>query len=603
MIRTKEELYSDVPEFIKSSGASSSTKSTGASLRKMFVNIIDSMSMSVSSFPIGAIVMWSGSISSIPTGWRLCNGVNGAPNLMDKFIMGAGNNYSVLQTGGESSHSHSTTLGATNLSIGQMPKHRFFTINTSPPVPGKQPVSSNPANSVSMEGIGTATFPGTQNYGLAGATMEPTRGVTNELGNDETHTHSISLQPASNIPPFMALAFIQKVEDAEVEVTDDLTPPTPPNPVVVIPTATGFKLTWGESFDFYGIERYRIYFNGVTTSSVLSSSERQFIINVNKVVGFNYTFAVQAVDNSGNTAMSNEVSYVQPEAVSLITDLSIPGRSKNLLNLKWKLSPDQNVASVEVNRSTSLNGIYYPIANVTISDPDPSVSNFYSYIDMGLTPVTTYFYRLRARGTNGNYGEFSAKVYATTKPNPVETEPEEPETTTTTTTINPNCPVEGTEITLANGDAIKVDDIVAGQELKSAKIDTFIDSQNSEVFSWSNSKLRVRPAVATVLACTKETSYLVISLNNDLVEFSDSHTHLIRRNGYWKFVQAKDVIVGDFLHSENGHIEVTKVERKEYPRVVYRLVLSNPFHLFYANGVLTHNPVNPDQDSKIIPGV
>ena len=36
--------------------------------------------------PSGIIVMWSG--SSVPTGWTLCNGNNGAPNLIDKFIMG-----------------------------------------------------------------------------------------------------------------------------------------------------------------------------------------------------------------------------------------------------------------------------------------------------------------------------------------------------------------------------------------------------------------------------------------------------------------------------------------------------------------------------------
>lgn len=48
--------------------------------------------------PVGGIILWSGSIASIPTGWALCNGSNGTPNLTDKFIIGAGNSYNVGNT-------------------------------------------------------------------------------------------------------------------------------------------------------------------------------------------------------------------------------------------------------------------------------------------------------------------------------------------------------------------------------------------------------------------------------------------------------------------------------------------------------------------------
>lgn len=39
--------------------------------------------------PVGGIIMWSGSIASIPTGWVLCNGSNGTPDLRNRFIVGA----------------------------------------------------------------------------------------------------------------------------------------------------------------------------------------------------------------------------------------------------------------------------------------------------------------------------------------------------------------------------------------------------------------------------------------------------------------------------------------------------------------------------------
>jgi hypothetical protein len=39
--------------------------------------------------PSGVIVMWSGTIATIPTGWLLCDGTSGTPNLVDRFIVGA----------------------------------------------------------------------------------------------------------------------------------------------------------------------------------------------------------------------------------------------------------------------------------------------------------------------------------------------------------------------------------------------------------------------------------------------------------------------------------------------------------------------------------
>lgn len=71
-------------------------------------------------FPIGGIIMWSGSINSIPSKWALCNGqiTNGftTPDLRNKFIIGAGDTYTVASTGGSKdailvSHQHTGTTG------------------------------------------------------------------------------------------------------------------------------------------------------------------------------------------------------------------------------------------------------------------------------------------------------------------------------------------------------------------------------------------------------------------------------------------------------------------------------------------------------------
>lgn len=64
--------------------------------------------------PSGIITIWSGAISNIPSGWVLCDGNNGTPNLQDRFVVGAGSTYTVDSTGGAST---------VTLTTSEMPSH------------------------------------------------------------------------------------------------------------------------------------------------------------------------------------------------------------------------------------------------------------------------------------------------------------------------------------------------------------------------------------------------------------------------------------------------------------------------------------------------
>ena len=37
-------------------------------------------------FPSGGIIMWSGTLANIPSGWFLCDGANGTPDLRSKMV-------------------------------------------------------------------------------------------------------------------------------------------------------------------------------------------------------------------------------------------------------------------------------------------------------------------------------------------------------------------------------------------------------------------------------------------------------------------------------------------------------------------------------------
>lgn len=68
--------------------------------------------------PTGAIIMWSGSIATIPTGWALCDGEGGRPNLLDKFVKGVPNAGTDPGSAGGSEETEDHTL-----TEAEMPAH------------------------------------------------------------------------------------------------------------------------------------------------------------------------------------------------------------------------------------------------------------------------------------------------------------------------------------------------------------------------------------------------------------------------------------------------------------------------------------------------
>lgn len=63
----------------------------------------------------GMIVIWADSIVSIPSGFALCDGNNGTPDMRNLFPIGAGDTYNPDDQGGTPTHNHTfTTDGHTH---------------------------------------------------------------------------------------------------------------------------------------------------------------------------------------------------------------------------------------------------------------------------------------------------------------------------------------------------------------------------------------------------------------------------------------------------------------------------------------------------------
>lgn len=165
----------------------------------------------------GVIVMWSGSADNIPEGWALCDGTNGTPDLRDRFIVGAGREYAVGDTGGAKE---------VTLTTAQMPKHSH-TGSTNSAGSHTHTGTTNTAGAHShsytrysyVDRVSQITLTAnaligtrTENTSSAGAHSH-----TLNIDSAGDHTHTVTTneagggQPHENRPPYYALCFIMRV--------------------------------------------------------------------------------------------------------------------------------------------------------------------------------------------------------------------------------------------------------------------------------------------------------------------------------------------------------------------------------------------------------
>ena len=164
--------------------------------------------------PKGMIMLWSGAHISIPGGWVICNGSNGTPNLQDRFVVGAGNTYSVNSIGGNND---------IRLTVDQLPAHSNAMDSSGwhdhhvndPEHSHGESTTANP-NDCKDSGIYRRTHVQDSNHMCrypTGSTTYPSRtGIT--INGNGSHTHGIwntGSGHSINIRPlYYALCYIMK---------------------------------------------------------------------------------------------------------------------------------------------------------------------------------------------------------------------------------------------------------------------------------------------------------------------------------------------------------------------------------------------------------
>ena len=150
-----------------------------------------------SGVPIGGIIIWAGSLGSIPTGWSLCDGAGGTPDLSACFLMG-------VDTDGLDDEDDVGDTGGC--------RWHGMTENNHP---NHQDHKHTNANEATVQTIGAAFTknPATSVQKTTGLNAMELRhgGIVNSWPAQSPTAEEHAYADTDNRPPYYAVAFIQRI--------------------------------------------------------------------------------------------------------------------------------------------------------------------------------------------------------------------------------------------------------------------------------------------------------------------------------------------------------------------------------------------------------
>ena len=189
--------------------------------------------------------------------------------------------------------------------------------------------------------------------------------------------------------------------------TADTTPPSVPSGVSASAVSpTQIALTWNASTDSnLAVFPYRIYRNGTLIRATRATSYSDSGLSA----GTQYCYTIVAYDNAGNSSSASAPACVTTLSAAVIvnapSNLAASAVAADKINLSWQDNAN-NEAGFAIERYQLSTG-WIQITTVG--------ANTTSFSDVGLSPSTSYSYRVYAFN-DPNYSPVSASASATTLP-------------------------------------------------------------------------------------------------------------------------------------------------------------------------------------------
>lgn len=139
--------------------------------------------------PIGTIIAWEN--AAIPSGWAVCDGQDGRPNLIGKFVRGASSDGQVRVTGGAEDHSH------TNPGTAKRATHNHG---------GSKSLSIGSGSGSTSGTVGSGDNSATPGHGHGSGSADIS------ISDAGAHSHTVpDTSTVGHIPPYITRVFIQRV--------------------------------------------------------------------------------------------------------------------------------------------------------------------------------------------------------------------------------------------------------------------------------------------------------------------------------------------------------------------------------------------------------
>ncbi|TPG42000.1 fibronectin type III domain-containing protein [Flavobacterium pectinovorum] len=354
----------------------------------------------------------------------------------------------------------------------------------------------------------------------------------------------------------------------------ETTPPTKPTLSFSNVGNSTLRLNWTAASDESGVTKYLVYKNGNYLGETAGNVVTYYVSSL--TAGTQYNFYVIARDAAGNLSPrsdNGDVTTTSIIAPTIPQNIQANSEGQGQILVEWEPSTDDNGSvQYELYRKTA-GGTYIAF----MMNPDSF------YLDSGLSPNTTYYYKVQALDAQLNPSGFNGEAHATTDP-------------ATGGGGGGGCFDVESLVTMASGQSKKLKNIEIGDKLQGFSFPNEIDESDGDYMVWNGKLNEAAKAEVTVVGkkASLQPNYFEIKTAETTIKATGQHPLLVSEDGEnVKWVCTKNVVQSMLLIDKTGKTKaIESIVFKEEPLEVILLDVEDVDN-YVISGIVAHNNKQP----------
>lgn len=373
----------------------------------------------------------------------------------------------------------------------------------------------------------------------------------------------------NNLNPYRVVQFI-----VYVGPSTDITAPTKPTLSFSNVGNTTLRVNWTAASDDLGVTKYLVYKNGNYLGETAGNVFTYYVSSL--TAGTQYNFYVIARDAAGNLSPrsdNGDITTTSIIAPTIPQNIQANSEGQGQILVEWEPSTDDS-GSVQYELYRKPAGGNY---GAFMMSPDTS------RLDTGLSPNTTYYYKVQALDAELNASGFNGEAYATTDP-------------ATGGGGGGGCFDIESLVTMASGQSKKLKNIEIGDKLQGFSFPNEIDESDGDYMVWNGKLNEASKAEVTVVGkkASLQPNYFEIKTAETTIKATGQHPLLVSEDGEnVKWVCTKNVVQSMLLIDKTGKTKaIESIVFKEEPLEVILLDVEDVDN-YVISGIVAHNNKQP----------